>query len=234
MIGARDGWLVLRRPGRGWLGRRPSNVPVGPDDLYHIRFSSGSTGKPKGIAISQRGARAAMLGNTWVMSTSGPTLEPRTLQVAPLVYAGGWSVLPTLVCGGTNVDHEALRRRRDVAGHRGRAHHLDVRRADDAATGEHVVGAATPARSRPLVPDACRRAGRHPCARSGERAHRRHGAVLGPDRGSGLDDVPEPERDGPTRAVVVDRASRPGRRVLAVVGRDRSSTDRSPASTASS
>ena len=44
-----------------------------------------------------------MLGNTWVMSTSGPTLTPRTLQVAPLVYAGGWSVLPTLVCGGTNV-----------------------------------------------------------------------------------------------------------------------------------
>ena len=42
-------------------------------------------------------------GNTWVMSTSGPTLAPRTLQVAPLVYAGGWSVLPTLVCGGTNV-----------------------------------------------------------------------------------------------------------------------------------
>ena len=35
-----------------------------------------------------------MLGNTWVMSTSGPTLAPRTLQVAPLVYAGGWSVLP--------------------------------------------------------------------------------------------------------------------------------------------
>ena len=31
------------------------------------------------------------------------TLSPRTLQVAPLVYAGGWSVLPTLVCGGTNV-----------------------------------------------------------------------------------------------------------------------------------
>ena len=44
-----------------------------------------------------------MLGNTWVMSTSGPTLAPRTLQVAPLVYAGGWSVLPTLLCGGTNV-----------------------------------------------------------------------------------------------------------------------------------
>jgi acyl-CoA synthetase (AMP-forming)/AMP-acid ligase II len=78
-------------------------VEVGPADLYHIRFSSGSTGKPKGIAISHGGARAAMLGNTWVMSTSGPTLAPRTLQVAPLVYAGGWSVLPTLVCGGTNV-----------------------------------------------------------------------------------------------------------------------------------
>ena len=37
------------------------------------------------------------------MSTSAPTASPRTLQVAPLVYAGGWSVLPTLLCGGTNV-----------------------------------------------------------------------------------------------------------------------------------
>ena len=76
---------------------------MGPDDLYHIRFSSGSTGTPKGISISQRGARAAILGNTWVMSSQGPTLSPRTLQCAPLVYAGGWSVLPTLLCGGTNV-----------------------------------------------------------------------------------------------------------------------------------
>jgi fatty-acyl-CoA synthase len=102
VIGARDGWLSFADL---VAGGSPSSVavPVGPDDLYHIRFSSGSTGKPKGIAISQRGARAAMLGNTWVMSTSGPTLEPRTLQVAPLVYAGGWSVVPTLVCGGTNV-----------------------------------------------------------------------------------------------------------------------------------
>ncbi|TDO51688.1 fatty-acyl-CoA synthase/long-chain acyl-CoA synthetase [Kribbella sp. VKM Ac-2527] len=78
-------------------------VPVGPDDLYHIRFSSGSTGRPKGIAISHRGARAAILGNTWVMSSSGPVATPRTLQVAPFVYAGGWSVMPTLLCGGTNV-----------------------------------------------------------------------------------------------------------------------------------
>ena len=37
------------------------------------------------------------------MSSSGPAAVPRTLQVAPLVYAGGWSVLPTLLCGGTNV-----------------------------------------------------------------------------------------------------------------------------------
>jgi fatty-acyl-CoA synthase len=78
-------------------------VAVGEDDLYHIRFSSGSTGTPKGIAISHRGARAAILGNTWVMSTSAPVRAPRTLQVAPLVYAGGWSVIPTLLCGGTNV-----------------------------------------------------------------------------------------------------------------------------------
>ena len=102
VIGTRDGWLAFADLVAGGAASHV-NVHVAPDDLYHIRFSSGSTGKPKGISISHRGARAAMLGNTWVMSTSGPTLEPRTLQVAPLVYAGGWSVLPTLVCGGTNV-----------------------------------------------------------------------------------------------------------------------------------
>jgi acyl-CoA synthetase (AMP-forming)/AMP-acid ligase II len=102
VIGARDGWSSFADLVSAGSSA-PIGVAVGPDDLYHIRFSSGSTGKPKGIAISHRGARAAMLGNTWVMSTSGPTLTPRTLQVAPLVYAGGWSVLPTLVCGGINV-----------------------------------------------------------------------------------------------------------------------------------
>lgn len=101
-IGRRPGWLAfddLTASG----SPVPIQVPTGPDDLYHIRFSSGSTGRPKGIAISHRGARAAILGNTWVMSSSGPVPAPRTLQVAPLVYAGGWSVLPTLLCGGTNV-----------------------------------------------------------------------------------------------------------------------------------
>ncbi len=102
VIGERAGWhsfsdLVARAA----ASRMQS--PTSPDDVYHIRFSSGSTGKPKGIAISHRGARAAMLGNTWVMSSSGTAVAPRTLQVAPLVYAGGWSVLPTLLCGGTNV-----------------------------------------------------------------------------------------------------------------------------------
>lgn len=102
VIGERPGWLAFDTLVASGSPVRP-RVQVGPDDLYHIRFSSGSTGRPKGIAISHRGARAAILGNTWVMSTSGPTLGPRTLQVAPLVYAGGWSVLPTLLCGGTNV-----------------------------------------------------------------------------------------------------------------------------------
>lgn len=102
VIGERSGWRSFGDLVISGSATRP-HVSVGPDDLYHIRFSSGSTGRPKGIAISHRGARAAILGNTWVMSTSGPTLRPRTLQVAPLVYAGGWSVFPTLLCGGTNV-----------------------------------------------------------------------------------------------------------------------------------
>ncbi|KQS68915.1 O-succinylbenzoate--CoA ligase [Modestobacter sp. Leaf380] len=102
VVGSRPGWLGFADLVASGAPTRVQ-APVGPDDTYHIRFSSGSTGSPKGIAISHRGARAAILGNTWVMSTSGPVAAPRTLQVAPLVYAGGWSVLPTLLCGGTNV-----------------------------------------------------------------------------------------------------------------------------------
>jgi len=102
IIGNRPGWRSFEALHASGADSDP-RVEVRPEDLYHIRFSSGSTGTPKGIAISQRAARAAILGNTWTMSTSSPVLRPRTLQVAPLVYAGGWSVLPTLLRGGTNV-----------------------------------------------------------------------------------------------------------------------------------
>ena len=102
VIGVRDGWSSFDELVESGATTRVQ-VSVEPDDVYHIRFSSGSTGRPKGISISHRGARAAILGNTWAMSSSGWVAAPRTLQVAPLVYAGGWSVLPTLLCGGTNV-----------------------------------------------------------------------------------------------------------------------------------
>ena len=102
IIGTREGWLGFADLVDGGSTARVQ-ASTQPEDLYHIRFSSGSTGRPKGIAISHRGARAAILGNTWVMSSTGPVPLPRTLQVAPFVYAGGWSVLPTLLCGGTNV-----------------------------------------------------------------------------------------------------------------------------------
>ena len=102
VLGERPGWLAFADLVAGGSATRVQ-APTGPSDAYHVRFSSGSTGRPKGITISHAGARSAILGNTWVMSTSGPVARPRTLQVAPLVYAGGWSVLPTLLCGGTNV-----------------------------------------------------------------------------------------------------------------------------------
>lgn len=102
VIGHRPGWVAFDALTDHGSATSPA-VPVAPEDVYHIRFSSGSTGTPKGIAISHRGARAAILGNTWAMCASSPALRPRTLHVAPLVYAGGWSVLPTLLRGGTNV-----------------------------------------------------------------------------------------------------------------------------------
>jgi acyl-CoA synthetase (AMP-forming)/AMP-acid ligase II len=102
VVGSRDAWRGLNDLAATGSANDP-RVPVGPDDIYHIRFSSGSTGAPKGIAISHRAARAAILGNTWAMSVCAPVDRPRTLQVAPLVYAGGWSVLPTWLRHGTSV-----------------------------------------------------------------------------------------------------------------------------------
>lgn len=101
-LGDHSGWRSFESILQAGANHDPA-VATGGADIYHIRFSSGSTGKPKGIAISHAAARSAILGNTWVMSTSAPVLAPRTLQVAPLVYASGWSVLPTLLRGGTNV-----------------------------------------------------------------------------------------------------------------------------------
>ena len=102
VLGTHAGWHSFETLMAGGKDMQPG-VATGPEDIYHIRFSSGSTGTPKGIAISHRAARAAILGNTWVLSSTAPALGPRTAQVAPLVYAGGWTVLPTLLCGGTNV-----------------------------------------------------------------------------------------------------------------------------------
>ena len=102
VLGETPGWQSFHELIAGGRDVSP-RVVTEPGDLYHIRFSSGSTGTPKGIAISQGAARSAILGNTWIMSSSAPVPAPRTLQVAPLVYAGGWSVFPTLLCGGTNV-----------------------------------------------------------------------------------------------------------------------------------
>ena len=60
VIGARTGGS----PSTTWspaAHRRPVQVPVGPDDLYHIRFSSGSTGRPRASRspIAVRGRRSS-------------------------------------------------------------------------------------------------------------------------------------------------------------------------------
>ena len=117
-------------PGRGCRSAATTSTTSG--------SARGSTGTPKGIAISQRGARAAILGNTWVMSTSAPVAAPRTLQVAPLVYAGGWSVFPTLLRGGTNVVAARFDADETIADDRVREHRLDVRGADHAAADGHL------------------------------------------------------------------------------------------------
>ena len=102
VLGDRPGWLSFQQLAVEGHPGAPA-VPTAPEDIYHIRFSSGSTGTPKGIAISHRAARSAILGNTWILSSSAPVPNPRTLHVAPLVYAGGWTVFPTLLSGGTCV-----------------------------------------------------------------------------------------------------------------------------------
>lgn len=102
VMGDHDNWYPYEDLLREGSERAPS-LAARPSDTYHIRFTSGSTGPPKGVAISQAGARAAILGNCYVFAHEGSTPRPRTLHQAPLVFAGGWSVLPTLLSGGTNV-----------------------------------------------------------------------------------------------------------------------------------
>jgi len=79
------------------------SVPVDPEQAYHIRMTSGSSGLPKGIVVSHRAARAAILGNHFVLNREGFEARPRTLQQAPVTLASGWTILPTLLSGGTNI-----------------------------------------------------------------------------------------------------------------------------------
>lgn len=76
---------------------------LGHEDLYQIRFTSGSTGRPKGVLTTHSAAREAILGNLHILLSQSRAAKPRNLIVIPIVMAAGWSVLPTLMVGGTNV-----------------------------------------------------------------------------------------------------------------------------------
>ena len=97
---------------RGWgdydavVGRADSvasMAPVRGSDLYQIRLTSGSTGRPKGVLTSHFAAREAILGNLWVLGRELGRRAPRNLVVMPVTMQTGWTLLPTLMLGGTNV-----------------------------------------------------------------------------------------------------------------------------------
>ena len=175
-----------------------------------------------------------MLGNTWVMSTSGPTLAPRTLQVAPLVYAGGWSVLPTLVCGGTNVimkRFDADEMLRVIADERITwmfAVPTMLRRVSTSSELPRLRGAAL----------SCLMLAGEPAAIPALEAVSEHTDAMvqcwGQTEAPASTTFLSRSEMGAARAVAVDRSPGPGRRVLGAGRTGRCSTDRSPASTASS
>jgi acyl-CoA synthetase (AMP-forming)/AMP-acid ligase II len=72
-------------------------------DLYQIRLTSGSTGRPKGVLTTHFAAREAILGNLWVLGRELGRRPPRNLVLMPATMQTGWTLLPTLMLGGTNV-----------------------------------------------------------------------------------------------------------------------------------
>lgn len=80
-----------------------SAAPVRGSDLYQIRLTSGSTGRPKGVLTTHFAAREAILGNLWVLARELGRRAPRNLALMPVTMQTGWTLLPTLMLGGTNV-----------------------------------------------------------------------------------------------------------------------------------
>ena len=102
VLGSAPGWLSYA----DWLAEGSEDdvwVRVDAEQPYHVRMTSGSSGLPKGIVVSHRAARHAMLGNHFVLNREAFEARPRTLQQAPVTLASGWTIVPTLLSGGTNI-----------------------------------------------------------------------------------------------------------------------------------
>ena len=233
VIGARDGWTSFADAGRGrrptpasgaGRPRRPLPHPV---QLGLDRQAEGHRDLPARRAGGDAGQH---VGD----EHQRPVAAPRTLQVAPLVYAGGWSVLPTLLWGGTNVVAARFDADEMLASDRGRGHHwmfavpTMLRRMSTLGESAAVAGRRSLAclmlAGEPAAIPALEVVSEHTDA---------HGAVLGPDRGARLDDVPQPRARCGSPELWTSIGGRSRRRVLRARRRRGRSTDLSPASTAS-
>ena len=97
-----EGWEVYEE----LVTRASASDPAADIDArhpYQIRLTSGSTGRPKGVLLSHMAARTAMLGNLWILASECAEPRPRNLLQAPVTLAAGWTIIPTLLRGGSCV-----------------------------------------------------------------------------------------------------------------------------------
>jgi len=97
-----EGWHSYEDLVKHGLGKTPSHVDMGQDDLHRLMYTSGTTAHPKGVMLTYGNLYWKNIGH---MLTFGITDRDRTLVVGPLYHVGGMDLTATgtLYAGGSVV-----------------------------------------------------------------------------------------------------------------------------------